>query len=249
VSVCENIFPPSASPLERIARRLLWPRLDGLIAVAGPSIGGVRAAGMPESVPAVSLVAGGLEPPTHVEPRALPFSESDFVVGFAGRIVEEKGWRILVQALGVLPPEFKLAVAGEGPDLGELEATLPGRVDVAGLLPKEELWGFYASVDCLVLPSLTRPGWKEQLGGTLLDGLVMGVPVVASASGGLPDGMGEAGLLVPEGDPASASAASSPSPHMRTRSQRRSASSREVREPSADRLHPGTTDGRNQGIV
>jgi glycosyltransferase involved in cell wall biosynthesis len=199
-SVCENIFPRSASPLERAARRLLWPRLDGLIAVAGPSIEGIRAAGMPESVSAASLVAGGLEPPTHVEPRALPFAESDFVVGFAGRIVEEKGWRILVRALGALPSEFKLAVAGEGPDLGELQTALPGRLHVAGLLPKGELWGFYAAIDCLAVPSLTRPRWKEQLGGTLLDGLAMGVPVVASASGGLPDAMGEAGVLVPEGD-------------------------------------------------
>ena len=199
-SVCENIFPPAARNLERIARRLLWPRLDGLIAVAGPSIEGIRAAGMPESVPAASLVAGGLEPPAHVEARALPFAEADFVVGFAGRIVEEKGWRILVQALGTLPPEFKLAVAGEGPDLGELQTVLPGRAHVAGLLPKGELWGFYAALDCLAVPSLTRPRWKEQLGGTLLDGLAMGVPVVASASGGLPDAMGEAGVLVPEGD-------------------------------------------------
>jgi glycosyltransferase involved in cell wall biosynthesis len=201
-SVCENIFPPPANPAERIARRLLWPRLNGLIAVAGPSIEGIRAAGMPESVPAASLVAGGLGPPTHVEPRALPFAESDFVVGFSGRIVEEKGWRILVQALGALPPEFKLAVAGDGPDLDELRTVVPGRVHVAGLLPKGELWGFYATIDCLAVPSLTRPRWKEQLGGTLLDGLAMGVPVVASASGGLPDAMGEAGVLVPEGDAA-----------------------------------------------
>ena len=69
----------------------------------------------------------------------------------------------------------------------------------AGLLPKGELWSFYAALDCLAVPSLTTPRWKEQLGGTLLDGLAMGVPVVASASGGLPDAMGDAGILVPGG--------------------------------------------------
>ena len=53
-----------------------------------------------------------------------------------------------------------------------------------------------------LMPSLTTPRWKEQLGGTLLDGLAMGVPVVASSSGGLPDAMGEAGILVPEDDAA-----------------------------------------------
>jgi glycosyltransferase involved in cell wall biosynthesis len=199
-SVCENIFPAPANPLERIARRLLWPRLGGLIAVAGPSIEGIRAAGMPQAVPAVSLVAGGLEPPEHVEALALPFADTDFVVGFAGRIVEEKGWRVLVAALEALPGEFKLAVAGDGLDRAALREALPGRMHDAGLLPKDELWSFYAALDCLAVPSLTTPRWKEQLGGTLLDGLATGVPVVASTSGGLPDAMGDAGVLVPEGD-------------------------------------------------
>ena len=109
---------------------------------------------------------------------------------------------MLAEALRSLPDEFKLAVAGDGPGLEGLRAELPGRVHYAGLLPKDELWGFYAALDCLAVPSLTTPRWKEQLGGTLLDGLAMGVPVVASASGGLPDAMGEAGILVPEGDAA-----------------------------------------------
>src|SRR5207245_890538 len=98
-----------------------------LIAVAAPSIEGIRAAGMPRSVAATTLVAGGLEPPARVEPLALPFAESDFVVGFAGRIVEEKGWRVLTGALRVLPEEFKLAVAGDGPDAVALQDSLPGR--------------------------------------------------------------------------------------------------------------------------
>ena len=162
---------------------------------------------MPRSVPADTLVAGGLEPPASVDPRVLPFGEDAFVVGFAGRIVEEKGWRVLVEALGPLPDVVKLAVAGAGPDTEELQASLPGRVHCAGLLPKDELWGFYASLDCLAVPSLTRARWKEQLGQTVLDGLVMGVPVVASASGGLPDAIGDAGILVPEGDAEALSAA------------------------------------------
>ena len=201
-SVCENIFPPPASRVERIARRLLWPRLDALIAVASASVDGIRDAGMPDSVPAETLVAGGLGPPQHVEPMALPFAASDFVVGFAGRIVEEKGWRVLVQALEALPDGFKLAVAGDGPDAEALRDALPGRVHDAGLLPKNQLWSFYAALDCLAVPSLTGPRWKEQLGQTVLDGLAMGVPVVASASGGLPDALGEAGIVVPEGDAA-----------------------------------------------
>jgi glycosyltransferase involved in cell wall biosynthesis len=199
-SVCENIFPRPSSAVERLVRRALWPRLDRLVAVAGPSIEGIRAGGMPASVAADSLVAGGLEPPAHVEPLALPFGGGAFVVGFAGRIVEEKGWRVLVRALQGLPADVELAVAGDGPDLAELERSAAGRVHYSGLLAKDELWSFYAACDCLAVPSLTRPRWKEQLGSTILDGLAMGLPVVGSRSGGIPDAIGDAGLLVPEGD-------------------------------------------------
>ncbi len=272
-SVCENIFPRPSSAVVRLARRSLWPRLDGLLAVAGPSIDGIRAAGMPATVPAVSLVAGGLEPPPLVDRRPLPFERDDFVVGFAGRIVEEKGWRVLVEALGTLPDDVKLAVAGDGPDLGALVGALPGRVHSAGLLPKDELWGFYAALDCLAVPSLTTPRWKEQLGGTLLDGLASGVPVVASASGGLPDAMGDAGVLVPEGDAAALADALRrlrDDPALRARlaragrerfrsefaipayadkiAQALALAARDVREASADRLHLGTAHGPSQVI-
>jgi len=133
----------------------------------------------------------------------LPFSRDDFVVGFAGRLVEEKGWRVLLRALGSLPAAFRLAVAGDGPQLGELRelaAGLEGRVHYAGLLPKDELWTFYAALDCLAVPSLTTERWKEQSASTLVDGLVMGLPIVAADSGGIRDVMGPAGLLVSEGD-------------------------------------------------
>ena len=205
-AVCENIFPPPSAP-ERLARRLLWPRLDGLIAVATASIEGIRAAAMPESVPARTLVAGALEPDGPVEPLALPFERAggDFVVGFAGSLIERKGWRVLVGALERLPPQFRLLVAGDGPGLAELEALaaspgLAGRVFYAGLLPKERLWGFYRALDCLAVPSLTTERWKEQFGGVLADGMVMGLPIVGSSSGAIPEVLGPAGLVVPEND-------------------------------------------------
>jgi glycosyltransferase involved in cell wall biosynthesis len=199
-AVCENIFPRPRRLAERTARRLLWPRLDHLLTVAQTSLDGIRAAGMPASVPASTLVAGGLEPEGKAEPMRLPFDrEGSFVVGFAGRIVPQKGWRVLVEAL---PEDTQLVLAGDGAERAELEALAAAdeRVHYLGLLPKDDLWGFYAALDCLAVPSLTTPRWKEQSASTLVDGLCMGVPVVASDSGGIPDIMGLAGVLVPEGD-------------------------------------------------
>ena len=197
-AVCENIFPRPERVAERVARRFLWPRLDHLMTVAQPSLEGIRAAGMPESVPASTLVAGGLEPDRDVEPIPLP-GDAAFTVGFAGRLVEEKGWRVLVEAL---PDGTRLVLAGDGPQRPEVEALAAAEehVHYLGLLPKDELWRFYAALDCLAVPSLTTPRWKEQSASTLVDGLCMGLPVVASESGGIPHIMGGGGLLVPEGD-------------------------------------------------
>jgi glycosyltransferase involved in cell wall biosynthesis len=199
-AVCENIFPRPRRLAERTARRLLWPRLDHLLTVARPSLEGIRAAGMPPSVAASTLVAGGLEPDGVVKPMLLPFDlDAEFTVGFAGRLVEAKGWRLLVRAL---PEGTRLALAGDGPQRAELEAlaAADGRIHYLGLLPKDELWTFYAALDCLAVPSLTTARWKEQSASTLVDGLAMGLPIVASDSGGISDIMGHAGLLVPEGD-------------------------------------------------
>ena len=103
-----------------------------------------------------------------------------------------------------LPESTKLVLAGDGSQRAELEALAAAdeRVHYLGLLPKDELWSFYAALDCLAVPSLTTPRWKEQSASTLVDGLCMGLPVVASDSGGISDIMGSAGLLVPEGDAA-----------------------------------------------
>jgi glycosyltransferase involved in cell wall biosynthesis len=199
-AVCENIFPRPRLWAERAARRLLWPRLDHLLTVARPSLEGIRAAGMPGSVPASTLVAGGLEPEGDVTPMPLPGDPTGFTVGFAGRIIEPKGWRVLVRAL---PEDARLVLAGDGPQRAELDAIVAQdeRIHYHGLLPKGYLWSFYAALDCLAVPSLTTPRWKEQSASTLVDGLCMGLPIVASDSGGIPDIMGPAGILVPEGDP------------------------------------------------
>jgi glycosyltransferase involved in cell wall biosynthesis len=202
-AVCDNLFfrPPL---LEELAHRLLWPRLDGLMPVAAPSLEGIRLAGMPDSVPAGRLVAGGLEPEGEVEAMPLPFDDG-FVVGYAGNLTDQKGWTVLVRAIELLPQTFRLAVVGDGPQLDALRErlaapALSGRAAYLGLLPKERVWSFYRSLDCLVVPSVTTPRLKEQVGGVMLDAMAMGVPVVASASGGMPDVMGPAGVLVQEND-------------------------------------------------
>ncbi len=202
-AVCENRFERTPAHV-RLAGRVLWRRLDGLAATATASLEGIRAIGLPERTRSATLVAGALEPPGAIVPLELPLEGCSFVAGFAGRIVEEKGWRTLVEAVARLPATVGVAFAGSGDEddlLHEkIAALLPGRAVHLGLLSRTELFRFYAAVDCLVLPSLTRPQWMEQFGGVLADGMAAGLPLVGSSSGAIPEVVGPAGVIFPEGD-------------------------------------------------
>lgn len=203
-AVCENIFPPG-SFWKRQAKKILWSRLDGLMATAKASIDGIQKAGMPKSVKTTMLVGGAFAPPEPLQPMALPFERAsgDFVVGFAGRICDEKGWKVLLNAIAKLPVNIKCMLAGDGPQRDELgnwlqRPELKGRAYYVGLLPKDKLWSFYKAVDCLAVPSLTFSQWKEQFGGVIADGMALGLPVVGSDSGSIPEVIGSTGLIVPE---------------------------------------------------
>ncbi len=213
-AVCENIFEHWQIRWFRPVWRFLWSRLDALLPVAPHSLAGVQAAGMPRAIPAQTLVAGMFAPPDRVAPLSLPFARTadDFVVGYVGRICEEKGWKVLLTALESLPPNYKCVLAGDGLQRDELKSWLakPGMKDRAfflGLLPREPLYGLYRSLDVLVIPSLTTRRWKEQNCGVALEGLSMGLPLIGSDSGGIPDIIGSGGMIVPENEPKALAAA------------------------------------------
>lgn len=54
-------------------------------------------------------------------------------------------------------------------------------------------------MDVLVLPSVTTPRWKEQFGRVLIEAQACEVPVIGSSSGAIPEVIGKAGLIFPEG--------------------------------------------------
>lgn len=131
-------------------------------------------------------------------------AEDEFVIGFGGRLVREKGVHLLLDAVRALPGA-RLVVLGEGPERARLEADargagLAGRVHFAGRVPSLDVARWLPAFDALALPSLRRPGWVEQFGRILVEAMSCGVPVVGSASGEIPRVIGDGGLVVPEGD-------------------------------------------------
>jgi glycosyltransferase involved in cell wall biosynthesis len=138
---------------------------------------------------------------------AAPAATDQLRVGYAGRFVEEKGLDVLLNALHDLGGEWRADLAGSGPDqprLAELARRLQiaARVRFLPWLPSAQIADFYRSLDVLVLPSRSRSNWKEQFGRVLVDAMACGVPVIGSTCGEIPNVIGDAGLVFPEGDAA-----------------------------------------------
>ena len=126
-----------------------------------------------------------------------------FVIGYAGRIIAMKGLRDLIGALARLQGNWSLLLVGDG----DLRAEIVSRaqdeswnVHCTGYVAIDEMPGYYPAMDCLVLPSRTTTRWKEQFGLVLAQTMACRVPVIGSSSGAIPEVIGDAGLIFPEGD-------------------------------------------------
>ncbi len=140
--------------------------------------------------------------------RDLGVPQAACVIGYAGKLVEEKGLRTLWDAFAEIARErdgVHLALAGSGPLRDELAeaahaAGLQSRLHLPGVIHNSGLPAFMNALDVFVLPSETRRNWREQFGRVAVEAMSCGVPVVGSDAGEIPQVLGNAGLTYPEGD-------------------------------------------------
>ncbi|TNU76646.1 glycogen synthase [Miniimonas arenae] len=126
-------------------------------------------------------------------------------VVFVGRITRQKGLPYFLRAVRRLDPEVQVVLCAGAPDTPEIMAEVSGLVEelshersgvvwIPDMLPREELVAVLAACTVFVCPSIYEP-----LGIVNLEAMAVGLPVVASATGGIPEVVddGVTGLLVP----------------------------------------------------
>jgi glycosyltransferase involved in cell wall biosynthesis len=137
--------------------------------------------------------------------------ENTFV--FAGRLEEEKGvWTLLhaFQKSLTKNKELKLFIAGDGTSTSEIEQfiqknNLTNSVTLLGKVSQEKVLELYGTSTAIIAPSI----WPEPFGRFVLDSISLRTPIIASNSGGIPEGIKnrETGILVNPGDVDALSAA------------------------------------------
>lgn len=152
--------------------------------------------------PTAVLPPGGVNIPVAWSPRPDP---APVIFAAVGRLVAERGIDSLLDALGATYGEWHLRIVGTGPVHEALEQQaqrlgLSARIEWLGALPREQLQAFWPDVDVVVAPSRSTPEWVEPSGAVVLQAMAHGVAPVVTRCGALPDVVGEAGLIVDEGD-------------------------------------------------
>ena len=127
------------------------------------------------------------------------------VIGYAGRLVPEKGVDLILRAAASLNGAWRLSIAGDGPERENLQRLakqlgVEKQVYFDGQIASGRMPAYLQELDVLVLPSRTLPNWKEQFGRVLIEAMACEVAVVGSDSGEIPHVLGDAGRTFPEGD-------------------------------------------------
>jgi len=198
-------------PLKRARlMRVLYNRMvDRVVAISSGAKKGLEVSGVKSEV--IKIIHSGVDlhrfDPAYDKKNAretLKIAPDAKVLGVVAALIRRKGHCYLLESMVKITREFPsalLLVVGEGPLRGELVRLAEG----AGIAKNvwftghtEKIQEILEAVDVLVLPSLA-----EGLGVSILEGMAMGLPVVASAVGGIPDAVrdGENGFLAPVRDP------------------------------------------------
>jgi glycosyltransferase involved in cell wall biosynthesis len=171
----------------------------------------VRQAVAPQYRRKVILLHMGVQVPELSEVRDPPDGSRPLQVLVPAQLKAKKGHRFLFEAIARLQgPGVRFLIAGEGPLRKELDALadhlrIRSRLRFLGLVDHSQLLSMYGAgeIDLVVLPSIvTADGRKEGIPVSLMEAMAHGVPVISTATAGVPELVSPgAGWLVPPEDP------------------------------------------------
>lgn len=187
----DELFPPW---LVKVGRTPAWfsctPNVDAILETNG----------IPESQIVRTPVVNPPHVADHTNPSPKGPTDGDFDIVYAGRLVEEKGVPLLLEAFEAFletHPDAHLTLIGDDPT-GSItrmitDRSLSSEVTAEGQLQHRDTIELIAASDVLVLPS-----YSEGLPRVVIEAFELGIPVVATPVGAVPDVIddGETGLLV-----------------------------------------------------
>lgn len=139
------------------------------------------------------------------------YDRSEPLILFAGRLVEKKGVRYLIDAFMLVQhaiPNARLVICGDGPERQQLQSRVLSKglnncVQFSGWQSKSQVFERIKDAKVLVLPSVTAgDGDCEGLPTVMLEAMARGTPVIGTEHAGIPEVIidGVNGYLVPERD-------------------------------------------------
>jgi glycosyltransferase involved in cell wall biosynthesis len=177
------------SPLQWRVKR--WTALESSQVIANSRAGGEHARERMRLPPAsVNVVYNGVADISVGLPLMPPRIDGDLVrILFVGRLVEQKNVPVLLRAIKRLADQhdagktpFRVRLAGDGPLRGALEA----QVSALGISDVVEFLGERSDTAALMASSdfVVSPSFREGLSNVILEAMMVGRPVIASAVGG-----------------------------------------------------------------
>jgi glycosyltransferase involved in cell wall biosynthesis len=146
--------------------------------------------------------------PHFFTPSTTTASPAAFRIGFLGRLAHSKGIDLIFRAVAKLRDRninSQVILCGSGPEEEKLRnlaesLQITDLVLWRGAVPHDQAPTELSKFDVLVLPSRSTATWKEQFGHVLIEAMSMGIPVVGSNSGEIPNVIGRSDLVFPEED-------------------------------------------------
>lgn len=190
---------------EALIKRVILRRADAVIALSNFLAKATRQyARLPHD--RVSVYYWGVD--LHRFQPSPPHARDSIVIGFVKHLLPKYGAEYLIRAIPIVQrryPQIKTLIVGDGPLRSALE-TLAADLGIAdivrfcGWIPYDQIPNYMAQIDIFVMPSVYE---SETFGVAAIEAQAMGIPVVATSVGGIPEAVadGVTGILVPPRDP------------------------------------------------